>query len=145
MDSVGSNRYLDEKRATYAAPRAKSRRTIIILGAIVGIAIIAVAVVVPLYFTVIKNSSSNNNSKSDTVAGSSASPHPSSTPKVNAVTGGDGSTVTREDGSTFTYTNKFGGYWYDDPNDPFNNGARAQSWSPALNETFNWGSDHVRG
>jgi glucan 1,3-beta-glucosidase len=50
-----------------------------------------------------------------------------------------------EDGSTFVYRNSFGGYWYYDENDPFNDGARAQSWSPALNETFRYGIDPIRG
>jgi len=50
-----------------------------------------------------------------------------------------------EDGTTFTYKNPFGGTWYWDPNDPFNNTAQAQSWTPALNEPFNYGIDHIRG
>ena len=62
-----------------------------------------------------------------------------------AITGGQGSLVTTDDGSTFTYNNTFGGVWYYDPNDPFNNGARAQSWSPALNETFDWSNDPIWG
>ena len=36
--------------------------------------------------------------------------HPTSHPQSVAVTGGDGSTITKEDGSTFTYHNLFGGY-----------------------------------
>ena len=50
-----------------------------------------------------------------------------------------------EDGTTFTYKNPHGGYWYWDEKDPFNNGARPQSWSPALNETFRYGADLIRG
>lgn len=52
------------------------------------------------------------------------------------------------DGSEgFTYENEFGGYWGHDAEDPYNvnTAGRAQSWSPALNETFDFGSDKVRG
>ncbi|KAK1226753.1 hypothetical protein PQX77_010263, partial [Marasmius sp. AFHP31] len=61
------------------------------------------------------------------------------------VTGGDGSTVVLEDGSTFIYSNPHGGHWYHDINDPFNNKARAQAWTPALNEQFTYGADRIRG
>jgi hypothetical protein len=50
-----------------------------------------------------------------------------------------------EDGTTFIYSNSFGGFWYDDKDDPFNNRAQSQSWSPPLNETFNPGGDRIRG
>jgi len=49
------------------------------------------------------------------------------------------------DGTTFTYKNSFEGYWYWDETDPLNNGARPQSWTPALNETFRYGIDKIRG
>ncbi|EJD38715.1 glycoside hydrolase family 5 protein [Auricularia subglabra TFB-10046 SS5] len=50
-----------------------------------------------------------------------------------------------EDGTTFIYKNKFGGFFIADPNNPFNNGARAQDWSPALNESWDYGKDIIRG
>jgi aryl-phospho-beta-D-glucosidase BglC (GH1 family) len=59
--------------------------------------------------------------------------------------GKDGSKVVTETGSTFTYNNKFGGYWVVDPANPFNSGAKAQSYTPALNETFKYGIDRVYG
>lgn len=149
MSNVGGDgRYLSEKREKYATPGVKSRRNIIILAVIGGLIVIIVAVVVPLYFTVIK---SHTNSQDNVVspskgASASASASSSSAPAARAViTGGDGSKVTTEDGTTFTYQNNFGGYWYYDSEDPFNNGARAQSWSPALNQTFKWGVDRIRG
>ncbi|KAK7035721.1 glycoside hydrolase [Favolaschia claudopus] len=80
------------------------------------------------------NTASNNSSSSTTPQG-----------KVAIVTGGDGSNIVAEDGSTFKYSNSFGGTWYWDVNDPFNNGARAQSWTSALNETFNFGVERIRG
>ncbi|EDR10975.1 glycoside hydrolase family 5 protein, partial [Laccaria bicolor S238N-H82] len=50
-----------------------------------------------------------------------------------------------DDGSTFIYRNSFGGTWYFDENDPYNNAAQAQSWNPALNATFRYGTDKIRG
>jgi len=141
-------RILEEKRAAYAPAKTKLKRRIIIIAVIVALILIIVAVVLPLYFLVIKPSSRTSNS--DTAHAGNAS-DPSSTPTSSGgnekvrVTGGDGSVITMEDGTTFTYNNSFGGYWYWDDNDPFNPGARAQSWSPALNETFNYGADQIRG
>ncbi|TFK55156.1 glycoside hydrolase [Heliocybe sulcata] len=142
-------KYLEEKHALYNAPRSSKRRRWIILGSIAGLIIVIIAVAVPVALTANKKSS---NSDSATRGGGNDPANPSSTgssggsgSKNLAVTGGDGSKVTTDDGSTFTYSNSFGGYWYWDENDPFNNGARPQSWSPALNETFNWGIDKIRG
>ncbi|PFH50698.1 glycoside hydrolase family 5 protein [Amanita thiersii Skay4041] len=148
MSPVGASRYLEEKRAAYTAPRSKSRRKALILAVLAALILLIVAVVIPIYFTVIKPQSNNS-------SGAQHDPHNSASPsqsgqggvptQVAIVTGGDGSVITMEDGTTFTYSNKFGGQWYFDPNDPFNNGARAQSWTPALNETFNYGVDKIRG
>jgi glucan 1,3-beta-glucosidase len=75
------------------------------------IALIAVAVVVPVYFVVIKpknntvtggsNSNGNNNGN-----GNDTPTHESPN---NKISGGNGSTITTQDGSTFTYINPFGG------------------------------------
>ncbi|SJL04662.1 uncharacterized protein ARMOST_08030 [Armillaria ostoyae] len=149
MNSRGS-KYMEEKRAAYAAPRSK-RKVIIAAGAAAA-ALLILVIVIPVYFAVVKpknNTSSNNNDSSGDSTNSAESGRPSATstgkPTVAVVTGGDGSKVTTDDGSQFTYSNSFGGYWYYDPKDPFNNGARPQSWSPALNETFNYGVDRIRG
>ncbi|KAH9050687.1 glycoside hydrolase [Lactarius hengduanensis] len=148
LDSISPQpRFLKEKQAIYATPTSKSRRrNVIILAALGGLILLIVAVIVPVYFLAIKphSNKSSQSSPSSTTASPSSTGSPS-TPKTAVVTGGDGSTVTMDDGTTFIYRNSFGGYWYYDPNDPFNNGARAQSWSPALNETFNYGSDLIRG
>ncbi|KAF9567579.1 exo-beta-1,3-glucanase [Agrocybe pediades] len=153
MTSSASNRKLEGKRAAYAAPKARSRRKVLIAAGVAGVIIVIVIIVILVYVFAIKkpdnkanshisDSSVNRNSASATATAKSGD----ATPAVRAaVTGGDGSTVTMEDGTTFVYKNPFGGYWYWDENDPFNNGARAQSWSPALNETFNYGVDKIRG
>ncbi|KAI6043138.1 exo-beta-1,3-glucanase [Pisolithus marmoratus] len=136
--------YLTEKRAEYAAPATKSKRKLLIAGAALAAVIVAVAVIVPVYFTVVKP-------KSDAAASSTTTPNPASpsstsgTGSPSAVTGGNGSKVTTEDGTTFIYTNPFGGFWYWDPNDPFNNDAQAQSWTPPLNQTFQFGIDKIFG
>lgn len=145
MSPIGQPRFLEEKHAAYAAPRAHSKRKYI-LAALAGLILLLLAVLLPVYFAVIRPKSNSN------LANDSANPaNPTATGKngtpsvAAAVTGGDGSQVTTDDGSTFTYHNSFGGYWYWDRNDPFNDGARAQSWTPALNETFNYGIDIIRG
>ena len=110
-----------------------------------------IAAAVGIYFGVVKpkqndkNSTSGNASSSDadSSTGSSNSTGSSGTKNLVAVTGTDGSTITTDSGSTFTYKNSFGGTWYFDPANPLVSGARAQSWTPALNETFNFGEDDV--
>ncbi|KAI3602122.1 glycoside hydrolase family 5 protein [Moniliophthora roreri] len=131
---------MGEKGVIYA--RKPSRRKPIIIGAIVVAIVVIAAIGVGVYFA--------RKGKGKDGGGSSSSSSSSTTPPANggvvqAVTGGDGSEVTLEDGTTFTYSNPFGGYWYHDPEDPFNNGAKAQSWTPALNETLNYGVDRIRG
>ncbi|TFK29814.1 exo-beta-1,3-glucanase [Coprinopsis marcescibilis] len=156
MSPVGHSRALNEKEATYEAPRKKSRRKLFIIGAIVAALLIIAAIIIAVYFTVIKpktdsaNSSDRNGNSRDQTTTSAAAPSASSsagedTSQSAIVTGGDGSVITMEDGTTFTYRNAFGGHWYYDPNDPFNNGAKAQSWTPALNESFEYGTARIRG
>lgn len=53
----------------------------------------------------------------------------------SALTGGNGTTITMENGNTFTYINNFGGNWV---STPFDDTARPQSWSPRLNETWDY-------
>jgi aryl-phospho-beta-D-glucosidase BglC (GH1 family) len=140
-----SPRYLAEKRSAYAVPRVKSKRGLIIAASIIAAVIVLIAIVVPIYFVVIKpksSSSSDSNSASPSNPTSTSSGSPSSNV---VVTGGDGSTITTEDGTTFTYSNPFGGTWYWDPENPFNNNAQAQSWTPPLNQTFNFGTDRIFG
>ncbi|KAF8628480.1 hypothetical protein AX15_003991 [Amanita polypyramis BW_CC] len=145
MSPVGHSRLLEEKRTVYAPPRAKSRRRILILGVLAALILLIAAVVIPVYFLIIKPKT-NGSQQRDSLGPSSTKSGQGALPtKTAIVTGGDGSTITMEDGTTFTYVNKFGGYWYYDENDPLNNGARAQSWAPALNETFNYGIDKIRG
>lgn len=143
----GAGRILAEKRAAYAPSKATSKRTITIVAIIVALVLVIAAVVVPLYLFVLKPKNRTSVSGNASASGSAANPASTSTSSGSnvRVTGGDGTVITMDDGTTFIYNNSFGGYWYWDENDPFNQGARAQSWSPALNETFNYGVDQIRG
>ncbi len=139
-------RFLSEKQAVYPSKASKSRRNTIILSALGGVILLLVAVILPVYFLAIKHTS--NKATSSQHSGTSTAPSPSGTKSPsskNLITGGDGSTVTMDGGTTFTYHNPFGGYWYSDPNNPLANNARPQSWVPALNETFQYGTDRIRG
>ncbi|KZP01260.1 glycoside hydrolase family 5 protein [Calocera viscosa TUFC12733] len=150
----GARRY-EHKPLPYIPPRRGRSRLFWWIIGLALLAIIVLAVVLPVYFTVVKphqsssaSSGAGSSSGSPTGSGGSGSPGTGAQPAPafnGAITGGDGSTLTFEDGSTMTYSNAFGGYWYFDPSDPFNDAARAQSWSPALNETWRFGVDTIRG
>ncbi|KAJ7448949.1 glycoside hydrolase family 5 protein [Mycena latifolia] len=132
----------------YGAPTKRSvakKRRLIGLGAVVGVLIVAAAVVVPIYFLVIKkhNDSAASAAASPSASGAGSSGDTKSV--VGAVTGGDGSTITTTSGGSFVYNNSFGGYWLADPENPFASGARANSWTPPLNESWTWGTDRVYG
>jgi len=97
------------------APPIKRRSPLLLL--LVGAAVLIVVVlivVLPVYFTVIKPNHRNVHSSASTGAGSSG---PAGTPNTGnpqsptgATSGGDGSTIILDDGTNFTYSNKFGGY-----------------------------------
>ncbi|KAK1226339.1 hypothetical protein PQX77_010686 [Marasmius sp. AFHP31] len=125
--------------------RKRSRKSIIIAIAVAAIIILFLVIFLPIYFTVIKKkNSSSSSSGSNSGSNDPTTPDSSGNPG-GVVSGGNGSTVVLEDGSTFMYLNSHGGHWYYDVNDPFNNGAKAQEWSPGLNETFRYGVDKIRG
>ncbi|OCF34165.1 exo-beta-1,3-glucanase [Kwoniella heveanensis BCC8398] len=64
---------------------------------------------------------------------------------IQKASGGDGDTVTTDLGATFTYTNKFGGHFAQDPYNPYSVSGKAQSWSPSLLEEWVWGTHIARG
>lgn len=151
MNDMGSTRpHMTEKRAMYAAPRDRSKKRVVLIAVAVAVVLlIAAAVGLPLYFAVLRPKSlasdgSSNNSSSNN--GSNNDNNGNNKPNQNLITwGNDGTTVQMEDGTKFTYSNKFGGYWVFDPANPTNNSARAQSFTPALNEEFKYGVDRIRG
>jgi glucan 1,3-beta-glucosidase len=142
-----SNAMLGEKKGyydTYQNEKKPRRKGLLVGGIIVGLLLLAAAVVVPIYFFVIrKNSDSTDGGNSSDPSSTNGPSAPTAT--LAALTGGDGSEVTLEGGAKFTYVNKFGGHWVYDPNNPFNNSARPQSWSPPLNQPFQYGVDKIRG
>jgi len=97
-----------------SSPKAKRRPLLLLLVGLVALIAVAAAVVIPVYFKVIKprnvrtsqaSNGGNGTPTNSTGGGTSHTPPPS----TNAITGGDGSTVTASDGTTFTYSNKLGG------------------------------------
>ncbi|KAF7328260.1 Glycoside hydrolase family 5 protein [Mycena venus] len=129
------------------------KRGLLRFGALAAALIVVIlAVILPVYFLVIKKHNDNAASSAIGGSGSGGSGNNSTTSGgggggkiVGAVTGGDGSTVTTANGETFVYNNSFGGYWLADSENPFASGAKPNSWTPALNETWTWGVDHIYG
>ena len=111
--------YIEDERSAPAASASSRRRPLLtILAALLILVVVVLAVIIPVYFTVIRprhdkstlvgTSPSSNPSNGPTAA--SGSPGAKPTPAAaEAITGGDGSTIKASDGSTFTYSNKFGG------------------------------------
>ncbi|KAF9783809.1 glycoside hydrolase [Thelephora terrestris] len=118
-------------------------RPIFLYAAAAVVAVIVLAVILPVYFTVIKH---KNNTSTGNPNGSN-NPSPTSSPNSpnTLTTGGDGSTVTTDNGTQFTYHNLFGGFWVWNPKDPFNDNAQPNSWTPPLNTTWQWGVDQLYG
>ncbi|KAG8998556.1 hypothetical protein FRB94_006766 [Tulasnella sp. JGI-2019a] len=150
-------REVTEKSKYYESPRTQSKRKtwkwiLIALGLLLVVACVAL----PVYWFVIRpksnssaassgNSESNSSGGGSSSGGSGGSSSGGGKGTSNAVTGGDGSKVTTDNGTTFTYNNTFGGYWYFDPKDPFNDSAKAQSYAPALNETWDFNNNRIFG
>lgn len=107
---------VDEPEGGPTKPKGR-RRLLFALAALLVLAVVVIAVVVPVYFTVVKprqeRSSSSSSSTPDGTQTTGA-PRPTSSesasPPTAPVSGGDGSTVTTEDGETFVYRNTFGGF-----------------------------------
>ena len=101
---------LEEDEPNQPEPRKPLfKRRVFWLAAVAALVVVALAVVLPLYFTVIKpkNATSNGSNNPD-----STQPTPTNNPDSpkGLTTGGDGSTITTENGTQFTYHNPFGGF-----------------------------------
>lgn len=154
MSSLGRQRDLspagimEEKRAMYSDAGKRRRRTWLTLGGI-ALLVLIIGAVLGIYFGVIRPhqnhvNNSNNNSGSSSTSNGSGSPSGDSQNRA-AITGGDGSKITTDDGSTFTYNNSYGGYWWSDPDNPFATNAQVNSWTPPLNQSMKWGQDRIYG
>lgn len=139
-DDVHGKQEVDRTLSDKNPKRALRLRLLLILLVFL---IVAVGIALGVYFgTRSKGSGDNHNHSSSP---SVASPTPSGQPNSKILYGGDGTVVTTENGSKFVYNNSFGGYFVQDPDDPFNNNARAQSWSPPLNQSWQFGKDQIFG
>ena len=79
------------------------RRPIFWLAVTAAVVALVLAVILPVYFTVIKPKNSGGGGSTN---GGSGNPKSTS----GLTTGGDGSTVTTDNGTEFTYQNPFGGF-----------------------------------
>ncbi|KAG7091511.1 hypothetical protein E1B28_010539 [Marasmius oreades] len=150
---ISQQKYEGEDDETRKEGKPGKRRPLILaLIAFSVLAIVVLAVVLPVYFVVVKQNQKNNNAASTsgshsgdagsgTVGGGKGNPQSPS----GATSGGDGSKIVTEDGETFIYNNKFGGFWVYDPLDPYNNNARPNSWTPPLNQTWDFSRDRIYG
>ena len=101
-----------------SSPKAKRRPLLLLLVGLVALIVVALAIILPVYFSVIKPRnvrtslpSSNGGDGTSTPTNSTGGGGTSHTPpsSTSAITGGDGSSVKASDGTTFTYNNKLGG------------------------------------
>ncbi|KAF8625907.1 hypothetical protein AX17_006633 [Amanita inopinata Kibby_2008] len=119
-----------------------NRKGAIIVMVLVVLAVLAVALIVPIILAVEKRNGALHKNDSDANKGSNITQPNSDIP----TSGGNGSVVTLDDGSTFIYLNDFGGDWAADPKAPFGPGGKAQSWSKRIGtEEWVWGADIARG
>ncbi|KAF8912303.1 glycoside hydrolase family 5 protein [Mucidula mucida] len=110
------------------------RRVWVVLLSLFTLVLVVLAVILPVYFTVIKAHKDHGaNSGSGSSQGSSLK------------TGGNGTVITLENGTEFTYINEFGGFWVDDASDPYTYAAQPNSWTPPLNTTWDWSKDRAYG
>ncbi|KAK4689279.1 glucan 1,3-beta-glucosidase, partial [Tremellales sp. Uapishka_1] len=149
---------LSEKSPRWAGARdpspKRSRKWLWAILAAAVLAVIALAVGLGVGLTKGKSSSksgiaaNDNSGAASTKAASgtqSSSPSSTSSAAPTPTSGTMGSLITLEDGSTFTYNNTFGGTWVYDANNPFNNDAQCNSWTPSLNQNWTWGTDKIFG
>lgn len=104
-------------RSSASSKKSLFKRPVFWLGLVAAIVLVAAAVVLPIYFLVIKphnGSGSTSGASADNGKSGSNSDSGNTTTNANGqkilITGGDGSTVTKDDGTTFVYKNAFGGY-----------------------------------
>ena len=115
----------------------------IIVGALI-LVVVAAAVGVAIALTRKKGSSPSSGNGGSSGGGSNGGKGGSGS--SSSTTGITGSRVTMDDGSTFIYTNNFGGDWVFDPKNPFGPGGQAQNWTPRVGQDdWVWGQDVVKG
>ncbi|KAF8633475.1 hypothetical protein AX15_001435 [Amanita polypyramis BW_CC] len=123
--------------------------SLLLLGAVI-VVVVVLAVVLPVYFVAVKpkshvGASTTSPTSGTNGGGGSGGGNSSNSGGVVVVYGGNGSKVLTENGTEFTYYNSFGGYWVQDPQNPFNDNARPNSWTAPLNTSWTWGKDRIYG
>ncbi|KAH7103865.1 glycoside hydrolase [Auriculariales sp. MPI-PUGE-AT-0066] len=157
MNAAQKKPYRDDARKVSAfedtayqvpPPKQKSKRRALWFWIVLFILLLAAAGAC-VYFFVIKpkqNKDGGSGSSSNGTKGGSNG-NSGDTAKPAVFVGKDGTQVTMDNGQSFTYKNPHGGYFVDATNsdNPFNDGAKAQQWTPALNQTWSFGTDIIRG
>jgi len=117
-----SDEFLTEQQPQEDTTKPRRRWPLILLGGVGFVLLVFLAVFLPVYFTVIKHHHRTSTSGGGSSNAPTSTPTPGggggggSNPGANTyTTGGDGSTIVTEDGSTFIYNNKFGGFCKSDP------------------------------
>jgi hypothetical protein len=107
---VNEDKEVGESDAKSPIGKPKKRATALLVYGLVAFVIIILAVILPVYFTIIKPNHSTRSSSSFSNTSTSDGQNGKPTSPAVPITGRDGSTVTTDDGSTFIYSNKFGGF-----------------------------------
>ncbi|KAL1410922.1 hypothetical protein Q8F55_001865 [Vanrija albida] len=138
----------------YDEPRKSKRKWLWILLGLLAVLAIGLGVGLGVGLTRNKKSSSGGSSSGNNNGGGAPGPAASGSDNIpgvpnqvspSAASGLDGSFVTSDRGVNFTYVNKFGGKWAQDPDNPYSVSGQAQSFTPSLLEEWKWGQDHIRG
>ncbi|KAF5311717.1 hypothetical protein D9611_009477 [Ephemerocybe angulata] len=143
-----SSQFLNQQagaNSASAAQKAKKSKLIKIGLGVLLLILIGVGIALALVFTVGKKKGSSGG-KSGSASDGDAGTGSNGGVGESGISGKTGSLVTLANGTTFTYNNDFGGDWYADPKKPFDNGGKAQSWSPRIGaEEWKWGEHMVHG
>jgi len=111
LPDVGEGEKDFDGPGTFAAKKSIPlyRKPLIWVLAVAALALIATAVIVPVYFVVIKPKNNTVTGGTGGSNGTDPNDNPVHKPPTSTNSGGDGSTIKADDGSEFTYSNPFGG------------------------------------
>ncbi|KAF7977046.1 hypothetical protein HWV62_4816 [Athelia sp. TMB] len=171
MALVGTSSFdVSDEDHTTVGPEKRKQPQLIWFGALIALAVVVLVITLPV--TLVKKHHPQSISPPSGGGGESSgggSPNGSAGGSASStiVTGGDGSVITKADGTNFTYWNSFGGFCaytfssgaiknivlnyfpicigYYDPEDPFNNNAQPNFWTPPLNTSWNFSTNRIHG
>lgn len=146
LGDTSSKYYGDNGIYTYPTSKKSHKRKWTIIGVLIALALIGGGVGAGVYFYNHRNDSDgvdgSGDAMKDTNGDGLVTNEDDNEPIRAFKTGIDGSSVTMENGQSFIYRNSFGGSWDEDPNS-FK--AKAQSYTPPLEEEFNYATDRILG